>query len=220
MQKDARPTDQSGSPNTPRKPERANGRKSYDALLDAAERLLMREGPDALTIHRLSREAGVPTASVYHFFPSPAAISVGLSERYLTGFAELVGRPFDNLADMSWQDIVATLIDRAVDYYIAHPYAQRLVLGSDHSWHIRSADLANNRLLAQSVAALLEDSFPGVAPDALLHAVTIGITLGDAVFTLSIFDHGQITRACADDAKVAICGYLSQKFNTNRPAAR
>ncbi|MCX7345659.1 MAG: TetR/AcrR family transcriptional regulator [Alphaproteobacteria bacterium] len=196
----------------PRKPERANGRRRYEMLLDAAERLLVREGPDALTIQRLAKEAHVPMASVYHFFPSPAAVSVGLSERYLAGFGELVGRPIENVTRMTWQDIVATLIDRGVAYYSDHPYAQRLILGSDHSWQIRSADLANNRLLAASIAELLADQFPHVNREELLQAVIVGISIGDAIFTLSIFDQGTITPDFGREATVAICGYLSTKF--------
>jgi AcrR family transcriptional regulator len=196
----------------PRKPERANGRRSYEALLDAAEQLLMRDGPAALTIQRLAKEAGVPMASVYHFFPSPAAVSVGLSERYLAGFGELVGRPIENVTRMSWQDIVGTLIDRGVAYYTAHPYAQRLILGSDHSWHIRTSDLANNRLLATAIAELLADGFPDVDRGDLLQAVIVGISIGDAIFTLSIFDQGTITPGFGHEAATAICGYLTAKF--------
>jgi AcrR family transcriptional regulator len=81
--------DQPPKPAFPRKPERANGRLRYEALLDAAEHLLQREGPAALTIKRLAQEAGVPMASVYHFFPGPAAVPVGLAERYSLGFQEV-----------------------------------------------------------------------------------------------------------------------------------
>jgi AcrR family transcriptional regulator len=197
----------------PRKPQRANGRAKYELLLDAAERLLQETGPAGLTIQQLALEAGVPMPSVYHFFPGPVAVSVGLSERYLAGLSDAIGQPLPDSDAMSWQDIVATLMRRAVAYYTAHPYAQRLILGSDHSAQIRQSDLANNRLLASFVADLIGPKFPHVAPDALLAAIMVGITIGDAVLTLSIHEQGQITPDYGQEAVVAICGYMSARFS-------
>jgi AcrR family transcriptional regulator len=196
----------------PRKPQRANGRLRYEVLLDAAERLLLRAGPSGLTIQKLAQEAGVPMPSVYHFFPGPIAVSIGLSERYLTGLSEAIGQPITGADEMSWQDIVTTLMDRAIAYYSAHSYAQRLILGSDHSVQIRQSDLANNRLLAEFIAELIGSKFPRVTPEALLEAIIVGITIGDAVLTLSIHEQGQITPSYGQEAIVAICGYMSAKF--------
>jgi AcrR family transcriptional regulator len=197
----------------PRKPQRANGKQRYEMLLDAAERLLLRVGPEGLTIQKLALEAGVPMPSVYHFFPGPVAVSIGLSQRYLAGLAGAIGQPVSDADAMSWQDIVATLMRRAVAYYTAHPYAQRLILGSDHSAQIRQSDLANNRLLASFVADLIGPKFSHVAPDALLSAIMVGITIGDAVLTLSIHEQGQITPEYGHEAVVAICGYMSVRFS-------
>jgi AcrR family transcriptional regulator len=197
----------------PRKPLRANGRAKYELLLDAAERLLPETGPAGLTIQKLALEAGVPMPSVYHFFPSPVAVSVGLSERYLAGLSDAIGQPISDADAMSWQDIVATLMSRAVAFYTEYPYAQRLILGSDHSAQIRQSDLANNRLLATFVAEMIGRKFPHVAPDMLLGAIMVGITIGDAVLTLSIHEQGQITTEYEQEAVVAICGYMSARFS-------
>jgi AcrR family transcriptional regulator len=203
----------------PRKPQRANGKQRYEMLLDAAERLLLRAGPTGLTIQKLAHEAGVPMPSVYHFFPGPVAVSIGLSERYLAGLSDAIGQPVPDVGAMAWQDIVATLMSRAVTYYSAHPYAQRLILGSDHSVQIRQSDLANNRLLAAFVADLIGSKFPHVAPGALLEAIIVGITIGDAILTLSILEQGQVTPASGQEAVTAICGYMSAKFNVAPAAA-
>lgn len=209
-----RETDPPHRPALPRKPQRANGRLRYEHLLDAAERLLVADGPDALTIQRLAQAAGVPMASVYHFFPGPSSVSIGLAERYLAGLAEVIGQPVSDAATLAWQDIVAALMDRAVGYYIAHPYAQRLILGSDHSWQIRQSDLANNRLLADFAADLLAPRFPQADPQALHRAIIVAISIGDAVLTLAVAEQGGITRAFGREATLAICGYMAAKFGT------
>jgi AcrR family transcriptional regulator len=204
-------------PIAPRRPERANGRRRYELLLDAAERLMQRDGPEGLTVHALAREAGVPAASVYHFFPGPSAIPIGLAERYMAGFVDTLNRPIDGLGSMPWPEIVATLIGRALDYYLAHPYAQRLLLGSDHSWRIREADLANNSLLAGTAAALLAPHFPAAPPDALRRAAVVATSLTDALFTLSIFEQGWVTEDCAAEAVLVCCAYLSAKLGAADP---
>lgn len=198
----------------PRLPVRANGRRRYELLLDAAERLLEQGEGQPLTIQRLAREAGVPMASVYHFLPSPAAVSVALSQRYMAGFGELVMRPVPNRERLGWREVIATLNQRAVTFYREHPYAQKLILGSDHSWAIRRSDLANNRRIAGAVVELVADKFPDVPADVLFEAVVVGISIGDAVFTLSIAEHGEITPALGQEAALAMCGYLAIKFET------
>jgi AcrR family transcriptional regulator len=196
----------------PRLPVRANGRRRYDLLLDAAELLLEAGDGRPLTIQRLARAAGVPTASVYHFLPGPAAVSVALAQRYMAGFEEVLGRPIAGREAMGWRQIVARLIEQGFAFYRAHPYAQTLILGSDHSWAIRRSDFANNRRIAAGIAALLGDKFPDVPADALLEAVVVGMTINDAVFALSIADNGAITPGAAAEATVAVCAYLAAKF--------
>jgi AcrR family transcriptional regulator len=184
----------------------------YGRLLDAAERLVGREGPAGLSIRNLASEAGVPMASVYHFFPRPAAISVALAELYLEGLAAAVERPMPGHEAMGWETIVRVLVDRGVEYYREHPYAQALLLGSAHSWHIRQADVANNRRFANSITQLLAGHFAHVELGELHEAVIVGVTLCDAVLALGIVENGAIAPPHAREAHAAICGYLTRKF--------
>jgi AcrR family transcriptional regulator len=203
-------------PSTPRKPERENGKRRYAVLLAAAEKLLERDGLEALTIQNIAREAGVPMASVYHFFPSPMAACVAVAETYLDGFASNIQREVPGIADLNWREIIVILKQRTVDYYRAHPYAQRIILGSEVSWHIRQADLANNRMMAQMVCDLIADQFPGTEEQALLNAVAVCISIGDAIWSLSISEHDVITKQYAEEAVIAECAYLAAKFPNNK----
>jgi hypothetical protein len=45
----------------------------------------------------------------------------------------------------------------------------------------------------------------------------MGITVGDAVFTLSIGEHGEITEAMAQEAWFAVCAYLAAVFGRPPP---
>jgi AcrR family transcriptional regulator len=72
------------------------------AVLAAAARLLVREGPDALSIRRIATEAGVAPMSLYNRFASKAGI---VDELFRSGFNRLgtafrsldTGDPLENL---------------------------------------------------------------------------------------------------------------------------
>ncbi len=49
-------------------------RYSVDTLLDVAAELLAAEGPSAVTMSAVARAAGAPSGSVYHRFPTRAAL--------------------------------------------------------------------------------------------------------------------------------------------------
>jgi AcrR family transcriptional regulator len=205
--------------NQPRRPERANGRRTYEALLDAAEQLLRREPGRPVSIQQLAREAGVPTATAYHFFPGPVAVSVALSERYMDGFLALVARPIPNLDALDWRRVIEILTWRAADYYRGHPPAQRLILGSDHSWAIRQADVRNNRQMAHGIVDLIADKLPSADRAALHEAAAVAIALNDAVFAMSVAEHGEITDTFVADAILAAQLFMGAKAGATANAA-
>jgi AcrR family transcriptional regulator len=197
---------------SPRKPQRANGRARYELLVAATEQLLEEHGLEALTIQRIAKAAAVPMASVYHFFPSPAAACIAVAESYLEGFARNVSEPIGRSSGADWRDVIDLLMRRTVEFYRQHPYAQRLILGSDFSWQIRQADLGNNREMAKTIALIIAEQFPQHSASAVEGSVMTAISIGDAVLALSVAEHEVITRQFADDAVLAICSYLEAKL--------
>src|SRR5260221_3584124 len=71
-------------------PQQARSQARIDAALDAATRLLEREGADCVTTTRVATEAGMAVGSVYRYFPDKAAILDTLWARYLDEFGELM----------------------------------------------------------------------------------------------------------------------------------
>ena len=52
-------------------------------MLRAAEALVAELGYDGLKMRELARTAGLPIASLYHYFPSSTAVMRTLAERFL-----------------------------------------------------------------------------------------------------------------------------------------
>jgi AcrR family transcriptional regulator len=77
-------------------------RYSVDELLDAAADLLAADGPVAVTMSAVARAVGAPSGSMYHRFPTRAALCGELwtrtEERFQRGFAEALGTSDDATA--------------------------------------------------------------------------------------------------------------------------
>jgi AcrR family transcriptional regulator len=77
-------------------------RYSVDELLDAAASLLSVDGPAAVAMSAVARKVGAPSGSVYHRFPTRAALCGALwirsEERFQVGFVEALASPGDTTA--------------------------------------------------------------------------------------------------------------------------
>jgi AcrR family transcriptional regulator len=63
-------------------PRQERSRARQLALLAAAEAIVVEVGVDGLKMRELARRANLPIASVYHYYPSAAAIIHGLARQY------------------------------------------------------------------------------------------------------------------------------------------
>ena len=69
--------------NQRRAPAQARSKATVEAILEAAARIIRREGEDALTTNRIAEVAGVGVGSLYGYFPDKAAIQLALARRML-----------------------------------------------------------------------------------------------------------------------------------------
>jgi AcrR family transcriptional regulator len=105
-------------------------RYSVDELLDAAAVLLAADGPAAVSMSAVARAVGAPSGSVYHRFPTRAALCGELwmrtEERFQGGFADALAVP-----GTTTERCVAAA-RHAVQWCREHPVeAQVLLAGAD-----------------------------------------------------------------------------------------
>lgn len=93
------------------------GSLSRERVVDAALRIVDRDGLDALTMRALGHELHVDPMAVYHYLPSKAAV--------LDGVVEAVIRevPTDVPAGLTWKDRLAVLAHGYREALRAHPNA-------------------------------------------------------------------------------------------------
>ena len=124
-------------------------------MLDAAERLLIDEGVEALRTGRIADEAGVSVGSLYQYFPDVGAIVDALARRYLGEFEALMDELAERALSEDWGDLVGGLIDGFAARYRSEPGYRALWSGRHLSDELLAADRTNKRTLAEGVRRVL-----------------------------------------------------------------
>lgn len=179
----------------------------FVALLDAAEHLLKDASPDDVGLYQIAAAAGVPPASVYHFFPTKEAVFVALAQRYVDGFAESGRQPIDAALLGSWQDLLRIDQHRARDYYSSHPAALKLLYGGFGGLEARGIDNDYVASVASTMYARYDRIFhmPYVGEPAKHFHISLAIM--DAIWSVSYLKHGSITDDYAREALAACIAY-------------
>jgi AcrR family transcriptional regulator len=108
-----------------RKPTQGRAHATVDAILEAAARILEREGMGRLGTNRIAREAGVSIGSLYEYFAGRDAIVRALCERHLAGLKDLVDTAFAHLADAPLDLAVDVFIDALFALHASRPALHR-----------------------------------------------------------------------------------------------
>ncbi len=166
-----------------RRPRQQRSRERFEAILDAAERVLKERDPHEVSIYTVAEEAGMSPPSIYHFFPDGNHVFTALAERYfnmfLAGLDTIEGHEFE-----TWQDLVEFRYGLSRRFYNDNNAARKVILGSAATWAIRSRDLDINRRLARGSIYELNrffhlPEFPGLAD-----RITETIIMNDALWAM------------------------------------
>lgn len=192
---------------TPRKPLQDRGRARYETILDVLESLLTETDWDQVGYYKIVERAGMPAASIYHFFPTKSALFMALAERYLEHFRS-ESRAFSESCNFPrWQEFIAARQKLAVEYYNTHRAAMKLILGTQPFLEIRRSDSSTNRVISDQIIGSFRRMYelPYIQdPDRKFLVV---MAIGDAVWRTSFEEHGYITPVYAEEATRAVIAY-------------
>lgn len=187
----------------------ARSRETVARLLEAAERLVEEEGPDALTTTAVAARAGVSPASLYRFFADRDELFDALLIELL---AELE-RHTEQL-ERTWEitsvsDYVDRELDLHVDFYERHPSLGRLWFGGRVSPAVTAAVHERNRALAERGREVLREAklLPRGVPAG---AFVLLVELGDRVLELAFRDGPRADRETVELGREALRAYLER----------
>lgn len=191
----------------PRAPSRGRGVLRYAALLDATAALLHEQAPDAIGLYQIAERAGVPPASVYHFFPTKEAAYVALASRCSEELLEVHRQPIQAADIKSWRDLYRIDARRAMEFYNSSPPYLKIIYGGYGGVDANNVD----KVLALSFSCSSYDRLdrifhmPVISEPEKKFEIRLGIL--DSVWQISVRRHGYITEDYFEESVKAAIAY-------------
>ncbi|MFB9312405.1 TetR/AcrR family transcriptional regulator [Nocardioides plantarum] len=202
-------------PVTRRAPVQERSRRRVEAILDAAERLVVERGVEALTTREIALAAAVPVASLYQYFADKEAVLIALAERDMAEMDEQVAADLDALAATGELGglTVASLVETAMRAFVT-VYARRrafveIYLRGRANTAVQAFGRDHNLRLARAMRELAVESGL-VRPDLTEQVVVLAVEVGDRVFQLAYEHDAHGDQALVAEGIAMITSYLER----------
>lgn len=110
-----------------RAPRQERSRQTVEAVLDAVERVLKRDGVEAITTNRIAEAAGVSIGSVYQYFPDKQSIFTALHQRHVEQVSAIIERVVATHAAGSIEDFTCELLQALIDAHDVDPRLHEII---------------------------------------------------------------------------------------------
>ena len=157
-------------------PRQRRSQQSIDAILDAAEHLIHRDGQVSFTAAELAVGADMSIGRVYYWFPDIPAVVSALVERTVQRMVEVFGVALNSAAGTATPLLIQRVVAALCDHIDTNPATVALSLTGGSNSH---GDQLHNRMV-EMARYVIADRVTDV-PDAeaeLVARTAIGITLG------------------------------------------
>ena len=105
-------------------------RKRIEIILETAEKILLEDGIDQITIANISNRSGLKRTSIYKFFQTPEAIKSMLISNYLNMCALDFEEKTSNINTSEPSVVVMRSVEILFNFYSEYESAQKLLLSS------------------------------------------------------------------------------------------
>jgi AcrR family transcriptional regulator len=112
----------------PRKlPAQDRSRATVTAILEAAARILVKDGYDAFTTNRVAEKAGVSIGSLYQYFPSKEALIIELQRRHLREIEQGIEEMASQSTSAPLAEVIRAAVERTVRAHLVNPALHRVL---------------------------------------------------------------------------------------------
>ncbi|MER5942275.1 TetR/AcrR family transcriptional regulator [Streptomyces sp. NPDC001928] len=192
-----------------RTPQQARSRARLARVLQAAERVLVREGPQALTTTRIAAEAKVSVGSLYQYLPDRDAIVDALAAGYFARLEATMDDLVRAATTERWGDPVGVLIDTYAAIYRTEHGFRALWFGSGLTEQTRSADREHKRRMADGIRRILLALGLAGDDEALARACHAAVLAADALAQEAFRRDPEGDPGLLDEARLMLRGYLT-----------
>jgi AcrR family transcriptional regulator len=208
-------TAQAGDPGEPRMrrvPQQERSRRRVEAILDAAARIVVAEGVDAVGTRSIADLAGVPVASLYQYFADKDDILLALVERDMAEMDERVATEVGALRNISLESLVAATIRAFTQVYAERPAFVMIYLRGRTNQAIRDYGRDHNRKVAAMLFGFAADLGLTV-PEVTVLIAELAVEMGDRLFQLADEETLEGDPAIISEAVTLLTTYL-QRYAT------
>lgn len=101
---------------------------TFDALVEATARILVRDGFDRASTNHIAREAGVSIGSLYQYFPNKEALVVAVIEQHKREMMEVLRRTLAAVSELPIEDAMRQLVRMMIEAHRVDPALHRVLV--------------------------------------------------------------------------------------------
>lgn len=192
-----------------RVPRQERSRRRVEDLLDAAARLVVDRGVEALTTRDIAQAADVPVASLYQYFADKEDVLLALAQRDMDEMDTQVSVDLAAVGELSMATLVSTVMAAYVAVYRRRPAFVEIYLrgrtnvavhrfGRDHN--ARTATMLRDFAIEAGLAE----------PDLSLDVAVLAVEVGDRVFQLA-YEHDRAgDQKIVEEGMAMVTAYLER----------
>ena len=192
-----------------RVPKQERSRRLVDGLLDAAERIVVERGVEALTTRDIAEAADVPVASLYQYFSDKEDVLLALALRDMEEMDTQVAGDLAKLELLSISSLVRTTMKAFVSVYRRRPAFVEIYLRGRTNQAVHSFGREHNLRVAENLRAFAVDA--GLATDNLpIKVAQLAVEIGDRVFQLAYAEDIDGDAELVEEGIVLVTAYLER----------
>ncbi|GCD33136.1 TetR family transcriptional regulator [Streptomyces chrestomyceticus JCM 4735] len=177
------------------------------AILEAAEALLGEKGYEAATLKAIGERAGIPIASVYHYFSDRYQVEAELMRRHAQGLDACIGYALGGPGPRTLHEAADAVIDPLLGYFRRHPSSIELWF-SGRSAPVVELVRAFDAAQAERLWRLLVERGL-LRPDTPRLALQLAFEVGNRLFDIAFRDSAAGDDATIAEARRLITAYLT-----------
>jgi AcrR family transcriptional regulator len=192
-----------------RVPRQERSRRRVGGLLDAAERIVVERGVDALTTRDIAEAADVPVASLYQYFSDKEDVLLALAQRDMEEMDVQVAEDLAQLKVLSVESLVRATMLAFVSVYHRRPAFVEIYLRGRTNQAVHRFGREHNQRVAEMLRLYAIDA--GLARDELTTTIAqLAVEVGDRVFQLAYAEDADGDRVLVEEGIVLVTSYLER----------
>jgi AcrR family transcriptional regulator len=170
-------------------PRQERSQARFERVLEASLRLFAASGYESVSMREIAREAKMPIATVYQYFPMKLAIVREMWTRYTSSITETlsegIGRSLKEGKDQS-NVLIGIIIDRMAQLQSANPAFIEIWSCVAASMELRALNVEDTLHNAQLIADFLRKMHPKFDPVLLYDRALIAIEMASSTTRLAL----------------------------------